>query len=570
MTDDKNRNHIKWLFKKIENRVKKLILVLIFLSFLYNATSPAYALLYKYLVDSASSGETDLIRLYILFFLVFILVQSLLSAVIRRITEIETIEIDNNLKKSLLNEVFDRNYRYISEIHSGEWMNKFTSDISIIARNAVGILPNIISITMQIVSALIVLIVIEPVFVGMMLVAMISVIVFEVFFYRGIKKLHKDVQEKDGSLRSYIQECLNSIIVIKSYAKEEKSITDLNGFLENYKKSRLKRNLFSVIMNFFFGTGINGALILCAAYCAYGILNKQISYGTFVAIIQIVSSIRTPLTSAYSIMPNYYSMIGSIERIRQIEEFSIDKIDVKKDVFDFYKKRLKSIIFDGVSFEYRDDRNENQIISDLNLRIDKGTITGVIGPSGCGKSTLFKLLLCLYSPMKGRIYFDSIENVETILNSSFRKLFAYVPQDNQLLRGTIRDVICFGETYDEGKMNNALFISCSNDFISKLPDGVDYVLKESGSGLSEGEMQRIAIARAIYSDHPVLLLDEATSSLNEELELQIMDNLMKMTDKTVLIITHHKNILRYFDQTIECKEKESGYIWKIKKKQKTQ
>lgn len=196
-------------------------------------------------------------------------------------------------------------------------------------------------------------------------------------------------------------------------------------------------------------------------------------------------------------------------------------------------------------------------LKNLDLQIKKGEFIALTGYSGCGKSTLFKLLMCLYKLDSGKILLLK-NNAETeTLASRHRKLFAYVPQGNQLMSGTVREIITFG---DKSKMKNeiaierALKISCADEFVHKLDGGIDTILGEHGAGLSDGQMQRIAVARAIFSDNPILLLDESTSALDEQTEKKLLENLRNMTDKTVLIVTHRPAALKICDKIITITE----------------
>ena len=191
----------------------------------------------------------------------------------------------------------------------------------------------------------------------------------------------------------------------------------------------------------------------------------------------------------------------------------------------------------------------------MNFVINKGENIAFTGHSGCGKSTVLKLLMCLYHPDSGSIMIQKSDRTETELTSQWHRLFAYVPQGNHLMNGTIKEIITFADIQaDEEKLRLALTISCADEFVSELENGIDTELGERGAGLSEGQMQRIAIARAIYSGAPVLLLDEATSALDEQTEKQLLDNLRSMTDKTVLIVTHRPAALDICDKIIRFTE----------------
>ena len=190
------------------------------------------------------------------------------------------------------------------------------------------------------------------------------------------------------------------------------------------------------------------------------------------------------------------------------------------------------------------------VLKHLNLEIPRGAYIAFTGPSGCGKSTLLKLLMCLYQPVRGERLIRTGDGREILLTARWRRLFAYVPQGNQLMSGTIRQIIVFGERErinDEDKIWNALRMAGAEEFVRELPYTLDTFLGEKGAGLSEGQMQRIAIARAIFSENPILILDESTSALDEETEKIVLSNLRSMTDKTVLVVTHRRAVLEICD-----------------------
>lgn len=215
---------------------------------------------------------------------------------------------------------------------------------------------------------------------------------------------------------------------------------------------------------------------------------------------------------------------------------------------------------DSVTFTYRTAADVSQgekpsvkVLRNLNIEIKKGEYAAFTGPSGCGKSTVLKLLMCLYPVDAGERYLMTLKG-RRALASEWRALYAYVPQGNQLMAGTIREIIAFGnieKMYQEEKLEEALTIACAGEFVSKLENGVDTFLGERGIGLSEGQMQRLAIARAVFTERPILLLDEATSSLDEETEKNLLGNLRTMTDKTVIIVTHRMAALKICDKEIK-------------------
>jgi ATP-binding cassette subfamily B protein len=264
--------------------------------------------------------------------------------------------------------------------------------------------------------------------------------------------------------------------------------------------------------------------------------------------------------------PQYSAMLASAERLMEAEAHEQEeKQAVVEDMEEFYHNSFKAIGLRDAGFTYlavgdpeSGKENRPTVLKGLDMEIAKGEYVAFCGPSGCGKSTVLKLLMSMYSLDEGSRYLIDREG-ERDLDAGWRGLFAYVPQGNQLMSGTIRDVVTFADEekrLQDEKIHRALEIACADQFISELPEGLDTLLGERGAGLSEGQMQRIAIARAIFSQRPILLLDEATSALDEATEARVLDNLRSMTDKTVIIVTHRPKALEITDKIITFKPKE--------------
>jgi len=287
--------------------------------------------------------------------------------------------------------------------------------------------------------------------------------------------------------------------------------------------------------------------------------------GTLTAITQLISQIQAPFANITGYLPRYYALVASAERLMDIESFpdeGMEKVYDKGYVKDIYDKSFKAMGIRNGEFSYypvtenlKEVSKESslKVFENLNIEINKGEYVAFTGSSGCGKSTILKNLMTIYELDKGENYIKLSDGSEDKLDYRWRKLFAYVPQGNHLMSGTIGEAVSFENDKNkihEDRLTNALKIACAKDFVDELENGVDTLLGERGSGLSEGQMQRLAIARAIYSDNPVLLLDEATSALDSETEKNLLINLRNMTDKTVIIVTHREASLKICDREI--------------------
>ena len=389
-------------------------------------------------------------------------------------------------------------------------------------------------------------------------------------FRKVLKRLHKGVQEKDGKLRIFLQERIGSLMIIRSFAAEEQTEKEALEKMSEHKSARMRKLRFSNLCNIGFGMAMNGMYLFGAIYCGVGILTDTITYGTLTAITQLISQIQAPFANITGYLPKFYAMTASAERLMEIETFTDESSEPHMgldDIKSFYNERLKSIGLKNADFTYfpnvedikaltKDD--QPTVLKNISVEISKGEYVAFTGHSGCGKSTVLKLLMSIYKLDAGeRFITDNSGNTEK-LSAKWHRLFAYVPQGNQLVSGTIREVVSFADRSQSGdndKINRVLKIACADEFVNELDNGADTLLGERGTGLSEGQMQRIAIARALFSDSPVLLLDEATSALDENTEKQLLNNLRSMTDKTVVIVTHRPAAFDICDRVLEFTEK---------------
>ena len=281
---------------------------------------------------------------------------------------------------------------------------------------------------------------------------------------------------------------------------------------------------------------------------AYRLLHGSMTFGALTAVLQLVNQVQTPFASLSSVVPQYYSMIASAERLMELENLKNDMVADSGIECDLLYKNLDKIVFTDVTFHY-DERN--RIIENFNYEIKKEEFIAIKGISGIGKSTLLKLLLGVIVAQSGKIELVLKDGKTVPVDNSTRGLFAYVPQGNMILSGTIKDNIrFFKEDITDEDIKNACTLSGMDAFLTTLPDGLDTVIGEKGIGLSEGQVQRIAIARALISGSPVLLLDESTSALDSDTEKDVLTNIKNLHEKTCIIVSHKQAAFDICDKII--------------------
>lgn len=560
-----NDNAIRWLYKVPAGK-KIYILALTIVQCLNGASGVLYAVFLRDIVNSAVDRDKQAFIQSSIFIVLLILVQLTLSAISRWLSELSRATLENLFKERLMHNILRKDFSRVTAVHSGEWLNRLTSDTTVIANNYTEIIPGFAGMAVKMISALVMITILDARFAIIIIPLGIILALLTFAFRKRMKKLHKGVQEKDGVLRVFMQERIGSLTVIRSFAAEDQTEADTHAKASAHKKARMKRTRFSNICNFGFGGAMNGMYVFGIIYCAYGILTGTVSYGTLTAIAQLITQIQSPFANITGYLPRWYQMLASAERLMEIEKFDDDIVEDAKsreEAAGFYRDSLAGIGLDNVSYTYYPSTNTVEEVSKdsmpvavegLSLAVKKGEYVAFTGHSGCGKSTALMLLMGIYKPDSGERYVELTGGTRAPLEASWHRLFAYVPQGNKLMSGTVRDIVSFaGKAEDDSdeKINRALKIACADEFIGELDNGIDTVLGERGTGLSEGQMQRIAIARAIYSDAPVLLLDEATSALDEATEKKLLENLRALTDKTVVIVTHRAAALEICDREIE-------------------
>lgn len=539
---------IKWIFNVCRAQIPAVIFIIIF-NVIQGVTSVVFANFSKNVIDGATVyGEMKYVIKYAAALLGVVLLQLTINIVRNSIAERCKARLDVIFRSYILDKIMKKDYAAVTEYHTGELQNRLFNDVNVVTDGFTKILPNSVYFFTRLASSLIYLIIIDKIFALVFVVGGLVVFVTTQIFRKQLKALHKKVQETDGETRSFVQELVINLLAVKAFSVEDKMLGSADELQENNYKARIKRRNISIIANAGLGAVFNVGSVFAIFFGAWRILAGAMTYGTVTAMIQLVNQVQAPFASLSGVMPQYFSMIASAERIIELDnlpdEVDLNTTDCSRD--EIYNN-LKSIEFDNISFKY----DRDVILDNTSLSIKKGDFVAIMGISGIGKSTLLKLLLGVFNVRSGEIYIDCLDN-KIPVDRHTRKLFTYVPQGNMLISGTIRDNLTFiNKDVSESEIEEAIRISCAKQFIDELPQGIETVIGEKGLGLSEGQVQRLAIARSILSKAPVLLLDEATSALDEETEKQFLTNLRDMNNVTCIIVSHKKAALEICNKHIQ-------------------
>lgn len=455
------------------------------------------------------------------------------------------------MKSKLFNDMMQKDYAHITAYHSGELMNLLTSDIGVVSSAITTIIPNVVFFIIKLIGVIYILLSIDVIFSLVFIFGGLLVFLASSLFKPVTKRMHKRVQETDGKVRSFMQEGLSSLLMIKTFDAQDKMSDSADKLQQENYEAKRKRNIFSIAT----GTAVSAvfafAFVWGLGWGSYMLYYGLISYGVLTQIITLIGQIRTPIQGISNIFPTYFNALASAERIMEIEELPDEEvINHQIDVSKMYSE-MREIRFDDITFSFDRDK----VLEATSLTVKKGAFVAIEGISGIGKSTLLKLLLSVYQPQNGEIVIRT-DSKDYPVDRSTRKLFSYVPQGNFLLSGTLRENVAFvAPNATDEEILEAARIACADEFIAELPEGLDTVIAERGGGLSEGQVQRIAIARAILSGAPILLLDEATSALDEATEERLLKNLRELENITCIIISHKKAAEQICDKIVTISDK---------------
>lgn len=539
---ENNGRALKWIYCRIRRYIPLTAAVSV-ISALSALSFVALALITKMVMDIATGDTTgSLLKSGILLFTV-IAIQILLSAAQSILNAYSNGKQTIAFRNYLFGVLCRKKYADISAYHSGDILNRFTSDIDTVVTSSVNIIPNIVSIATKIVAGIGTMLFMNPYIAAAVLLCGVTFPAIGRAINKRYKYMHKECQRTEGRTRAFLQECFENIVVIKTFISEAPFIKKLDSYMDDNFRLKIKRTSISVIANISLYALFTAGYYAVLLWGAGGLSGGTLTYGTLMAFLQLISQLRAPLQNVSGILPQYYSALASAERLMELEGAADEPFPAAAERLEKIKEDFLTLEIKNLFFGYAGE----SVLRDFSFCAKRGNITAITGESGSGKSTLFKLILGLYEPQSGSITI----NGEIPLDASLRGLFAYVPQGNMVLSGTVRENITMNNrAVTDEQIERAARAAEIYDYITSLPDGFETHLAERGAGLSEGQIQRISIARALLTNAPILLLDEATSALDEETETRVLANIKSMTDKTVLFITHRNTSLKVCDRIV--------------------
>lgn len=456
------------------------------------------------------------------------------------------IKAQNRMQQRMLDRILRSEWTGKESHHSGDVLNRLEQDVGTVVSFLTETIPNTISVVAMFVGAFLYLFSMDKVL-AFVIVGIIPVFVLLSKLYIGqMRRLTRQVRDSDSKVQSVLQETIQHRMLIKTLESDSIMVDRLESTQSELRHRVVKRTAFSVVSNFILNAGFSVGYLIAFLWAALRMSDQTLTFGGMTAFLQLVNRIQGPARDLTRLAPVFVGVFTAAERLMELEENPLEEQGDPISLMAPCGVRLEHIT-------YAYDDGDSNVIEQLDFDFYPGSCTAVLGETGAGKTTLIRLILALLHPNEGKvILYNQQEQKE--LSPLMRCNFVYVPQGNTLMSGTIRDNLRLGKlNATEEEIKAALEMSCAS-FVMELPDGLDTVCTEAGGGLSEGQAQRISIARALLRNRSIMLFDEATSALDPETERQLLHNILSNHDKTVIFITHRPAVVDYCDQTLHLQK----------------
>lgn len=533
----------KWIFS-YSKKYRWIVVFYVLVGIFGSTVSIGTAYVGRIMINIITERQTDKLWVLITAMISMLVLSLVFSSVNSYIGARISIYVNNDIQAGIFDRIMDARWKELSAYPSGDLLNRFNGDVGTIASNAINWIPNLI---INIYTFVVTLVVLWRMDAGMAIIAFVSapfLLGLSRFIMRRMKEYRKRVLELNSRMMSFEVETFYNFEMIKSFGIFGYYSRKLHAWQQRYKEFNLDYNNFQIKSNILLTLVSTIVSSTAFAYCLYRLWTGQILYGDMTFFLQQRSALSSRFNSLVATIPGMINSAVSAHRVRELLDLPREEHDESSVTgFEAAMGSGISVSVDDVSFAY-DERAS--VYKGCNFRVSSGEIVAIMAESGGGKTTLIRLLLGMLEPDEGKVVLRGSNGEEFPVNADLRRFFAYVPQGNTMFSGSIADNMrMVNEEASDEEVVAALKAACAWEFVKDLPAGINSVLGERGRGLSEGQSQRISIARALLRGAPILLFDEATSALDRETEEQVLNNIMRsFPDKIIILSTHRPAALK--------------------------
>lgn len=531
----------KWIFT-YSARYKGVIVFYLILGIFSTTLGLVGSVASKYLIDIITGHDTGKLWIIIAVMVGSTVFSLVFGSLLSRINAKISIDINNDIQADIFDKIVDADWLALNNYSNGDILNRFNGDIGTVSGNAISWLPSIVLAIYNFVATFCVILYYDWVMALFAFGTAPLMLLMSRFVIKKQRDYNKKMREMSSEVMAFEVDTFYNFDTIKSFGIAPLYSKKLRWWQKKFKDISLKYNLFSIKTNIVMS--VMGSIVQFAAfgYCLFRLWTNGITYGTMTLFLQQKSKLSSAFSSVVSIIPSFLNSSVSAHRIRELVELPREVHIPESSKMDEFSEDGFIVKMENTNFAYKEG---TQVITNSDFIARPGEIVALVGPSGEGKTTMIRLILGLIRPQEGDVLLEAANGEKVHMNIETRHLFAYVPQGNTILSGTIAENMrMVKEDATDEEIIEALKEACAWDFVEKLPDTINTNIGERGRGLSEGQAQRIAIARAVLRNSPILLLDEATSALDVTTERTVLKNIVRQhPNKTCIVTTHRPSVL---------------------------
>lgn len=546
----------KWIFSYVR-KYKFALVLYILLGLVATIMSLGVSVATKFLIDAVISRSNDTILKFGLLAVGLAVFQHVFQALTSYVTAVVSSRTSNEIRENIYSHIISAQWEEISDFHSGDILNRLESDAQAVATAVISFVPNVVIRVVQFVGALAIVLYYDKTMAMIALMSAPLLFFSSRFLIKTIRKYSKQSRELNGKILSYSEESVQNLLTIKAFNLTKDYISNFKKVLDEYRRTKLAYDKFSIIMTL--ALSLAGLVVSygCYGWGVYRLWQGAISFGTMTLFIQLSGQLTSSFGSLAALVPSAISAATSAGRVMELTKLAKEQDKDREQAVLFYEKSKNTgvgITFSKVSFKYKN--GDSNVIEDASFKINPGETVAMVGPSGEGKTTILKLLLGIIPATEGEIFLEALNGEKIAVSDSTRRFCSYVPQGINIFSGTIREnlTVVKPNATDE-ELHNVIKAASLDNLISSLPQGLDTLVNEQGGNFSQGQLQRIAIARALLKDSTILLMDETTSALDADTEKRVLENIMIANPAKICIVTtHRESMLKYCDRVFKVEQ----------------
>jgi ATP-binding cassette subfamily B protein len=543
------KDTLQWIYRKIRRRIPAMLLLTVCTA-VSACLAVSFALVTRELIDGASWGDQSRIIHACVALVLLVAARTGFSVLGIHVSDKLAYDMDRDFKKSLFHTILNGNYADIAKYHTGDLIVRINGDASQVHAGILGLISSLTGLLTSLVTAMIMLGTIASGFMVLMVLGSAVIAIFMLLIQHKMKQLQKQSAVAGGKVTGFIQEAVSRLLIVQALDVSGEMEKRADVLLEEKWQIQRKRKNIKIFMNTGSSLLTYAGSLVALIWCVSELYQGRITFGTLTATTQLVGQLQGPLMGLPKLIPKVVAIATAAERLMELDDIPAQEASdpgMRKQLYD----SMSGITAEALSFAY----DRDNVLDHMDFTIPKEGLTVITGVSGVGKSTILKLLLGIYRPNGGGLYVNT-EAGRIPVSRATRCLFSYAPQGNLLLSGTLRENLLLSRPEaTPAELQEALYVSALDGYVATLPNGLDTVLRENSAGMSEGQAQRLSLARAVLSGAPILLLDEVTSSLDGETERVVLARIRNLKDRTCIVVTHRPAILSLADYRLDISER---------------